>query len=307
MKDKFYNYIQELQDTITSKLEAIDGKAKFQEDLWKRPEGGGGRTRVIENGNVFEKGGVNISAVHGALPKSMQAYFGVKDADFFACGLSLVLHPKNPMVPTVHANWRYFEMYPSTALRAGSEKEIIDQWFGGGQDLTPYYLFEEDAKHFHQTCKTACDKHNPEFYPKYKSRCDEYFYNAHRNEARGIGGLFFDYCKANDEMTMDNWYNFVTEVGDSFLEAYVPIVEKRKDLPYTQEQRDWQEIRRGRYVEFNLVHDKGTLFGLKTNGRIESILMSLPPNVQWVYDHHPEKGSEEEKLIDVLQNPKEWV
>ncbi len=300
MKDKFYNYIQQLQDTITSKLETIDGKAKFQEDIWKRPEGGGGRTRVIKNGNVFEKGGVNISGVHGKLPDSMQKYFGVENVDFFACGLSLVIHPKSPMVPTVHANWRYFEMYDQ-------DGNIVDQWFGGGQDLTPYYLFEEDAKHFHQTCKTACDKHNPEFYPKYKARCDGYFYNAHRNEARGIGGLFFDYCKANDEMTMENWYDFVTEVGDSFLEAYVPIVEKRKDLPYTQEQRDWQEIRRGRYVEFNLVHDKGTLFGLKTNGRIESILMSLPPHVQWVYDHYPEKGSEEEKLIDVLQNPKEWI
>ena len=300
MKDKFYNYIQQLQDTITSKLEAIDGKAKFQEDLWKRPEGGGGRTRVIENGNVFEKGGVNISGVHGKLPDSMQKYFGVEDADFFACGLSLVIHPKSPMVPTVHANWRYFEMYDQ-------DGNIVDQWFGGGQDLTPYYLFEEDAKHFHQTCKTACDKHNTNFYPKYKARCDEYFHNTHRNEARGIGGLFFDYCKASDVMTMENWYDFVTEVGNSFLEAYVPIVEKRKDLPYTQEQRDWQEIRRGRYVEFNLVHDKGTLFGLKTNGRIESILMSLPPHVQWVYDHHPEKGSDEEKLIDVLQNPREWV
>ncbi|MDH7913637.1 oxygen-dependent coproporphyrinogen oxidase [Winogradskyella sp. SYSU M77433] len=300
MKDKFYNYIQQLQDTITSKLEAIDGKAKFQEDLWKRPEGGGGRTRVIENGNVFEKGGVNISGVHGKLPDSMQKYFGVEDADFFACGLSLVIHPKSPMVPTVHANWRYFEMYDQ-------DGNIVDQWFGGGQDLTPYYLFEEDAKHFHQTCKTACDKHNTNFYPKYKARCDEYFHNTHRNEARGIGGLFFDYCKASDVMTMENWYYFVTEVGDSFLEAYVPIVEKRKDLDYTQEQRDWQEIRRGRYVEFNLVHDKGTLFGLKTNGRIESILMSLPPHVQWVYDHHPEKGSDEEKLIDVLQNPREWV
>ncbi|SEP76279.1 coproporphyrinogen oxidase [Hyunsoonleella jejuensis] len=307
MKDKFYQYIQELQDRITSKLEDIDGKAKFQEDIWKRPEGGGGRTRVIENGNVFEKGGVNISGVHGKLPKSMQAYFKVGDVDFFACGLSLVLHPKNPMVPTVHANWRYFEMYPSTPLRAGEPREIIAQWFGGGQDLTPYYLFEEDAKHFHQICKTACDKHNPEFYPMYKKRCDEYFYNAHRNEGRGIGGLFFDYCKASETMTMENWYNFVTEVGDSFLEAYVPIVEKRKALPYTEAQRDWQEIRRGRYVEFNLVHDKGTLFGLKTNGRIESILMSLPPHVQWVYDHHPETGSDEEKLIAVLQNPVDWV
>ncbi|MHA7841712.1 MAG: oxygen-dependent coproporphyrinogen oxidase [Winogradskyella sp.] len=300
MKSKFYNYIQQLQDTITSKLETLDGKVKFKEDLWERPEGGGGRTRVIENGNLFEKGGVNISAVHGKLPDSIQKYFGVKDADFFACGLSLVLHPKSPMVPTVHANWRYFEMYDQ-------DGNIVDQWFGGGQDLTPYYLFEEDAKHFHQTCKTACDKYNPDFYPNYKTRCDEYFYNTHRNEARGIGGLFFDYCKASEDMTMEDWYNFVTEVGNSFLEAYVPIVEKRKDLNYTKAQRDWQEIRRGRYVEFNLVHDKGTLFGLKTNGRIESILMSLPPHVQWVYDHHPKKGSEEEKLIEVLQNPRQWV
>ena len=185
--------------------------------------------------------------------------------------------------------------------------KLVGAWFGGGQDLTPYYLFEEDAKHFHQTCKTACDKHNPEFYPKYKKQCDTYFWNAHRNEARGLGGLFFDYCKESEEMSMEDWYNFVTEVGNSFLEAYVPIVEKRKNLPYTEAQRTWQEIRRGRYVEFNLVHDKGTLFGLKTNGRIESILMSLPPKVQWVYDHHPEVGSQEEKLIKVLESPIDWI
>ena len=219
--------------------------AKFKEDVWERPEGGGGKTRVIENGNVFEKGGVNISAVYGKLPKSMQSYFNVGDVDFYACGLSLVIHPKNPMVPTVHANWRYFEMYNQNG-------DIVDQWFGGGQDLTPYYLFEEDAKHFHQTCKNACDKHDQNFYPEFKAKCDDYFYNTHRNEARGIGGLFFDYCKASKKMSMENWYNFVTEVGDSFLEAYVPIVEKRKNLSYTKENRDWQEIRRGRYVEFNL-------------------------------------------------------
>ena len=277
MKDKFYAYIQQLQDTITAKLEEVDGKATFQEDIWKRPEGGGGRTRVIENGAVFEKGGVNISGVHGELPDSMKAYFKVKEGNFFACGLSLVLHPKNPMVPTVHANWRYFELYDE-------QGEIVDQWFGGGQDLTPYYLFDEDAVHFHQVCKTACDKHQPTFYDTYKKRCDEYFWNTHRNEARGLGGLFFDYCKATPEMNMQQWYDFVTEVGNSFLSCYVPIVIKRKDLDYTKKQRDWQEIRRGRYVEFNLVHDKGTLFGLKTNGRIESILMSLPPHVQWRYD-----------------------
>lgn len=300
MKDKFYAYILDLQNQITAKLEAVDGVAKFKEDLWERPEGGGGRTRVIENGNVFEKGGVNISAVHGKLPKSMQAYFNVGDVDFYACGLSLVIHPKSPMVPTVHANWRYFEMYDQNG-------KIVDQWFGGGQDLTPYYLFEEDAIHFHKTCKTACDKHNLNFYPEFKKKCDDYFYNTHRKEGRGIGGLFFDYCKASEEMTIEQWYNFVTEVGNSFLDAYVPIVERRKELYYTENQRNWQEIRRGRYVEFNLVHDKGTLFGLKTNGRIESILMSLPPHVQWVYDHNPKKGSEEDKLLQVLKHPKSWV
>ena len=300
MKEQFVAYIKDLQDTITSKIEAIDGGATFKQDLWERPQGGGGRTRVIENGTVIEKGGVNISEVFGELPKSMQTYFGVEEADFFACGLSLVLHPLNPMVPTVHANWRYFEMYDKQGT-------LIDQWFGGGQDLTPYYLFEEDAKHFHQTCKAACDIHNPLFYPKYKARCDEYFYNPHREEARGVGGLFFDYCKKSPEMQIKDWYNFVTQIGDSFLDAYTPIVEKRKELPYTPAQKDWQEIRRGRYVEFNLVHDKGTLFGLKTNGRIESILMSLPPRVQWRYDHQPEPGSEEEKLIKVLKDPVNWV
>jgi len=300
MREQFYNYIQELQDRICAGLEAVDGKARFQEDLWERPEGGGGRTRVIENGSVFEKGGVNISAVHGKLPESMQAYLKVEDADFFACGLSLVIHPVNPMVPTTHANWRYFELYDNNG-------NITKSWFGGGQDLTPYYLFEEDARHFHQVCKTACDKHSKEFYPTYKKRCDDYFWNTHRNEARGVGGLFFDYLTPTDDFSSQDWYNFVTEVGDSFLEAYVPIVNKRKDLEYTSEQREWQEIRRGRYVEFNLVHDKGTLFGLRTNGRIESILMSLPSHVQWKYNHHPEPGSKEAQLIEVLEHPKEWI
>jgi len=300
MKEKFYQYIQQLQDTITKGLEDIDGKAKFQQDLWERPEGGGGRTRVIENGDVFEKGGVNISAVHGPLPVAMQKYFNVGDVDFYACGLSLVLHPTNPMVPTVHANWRYFEMYDK-------EGTVVRSWFGGGQDLTPYYLFDEDAIHFHTVCKTACDKHNANFYPQYKKQCDEYFWNAHRDEGRGIGGLFFDRLEATEEMSMEQWYNFVTEVGNSFLDAYLPIVERRKDLPYGEAHRTWQEIRRGRYVEFNLVHDKGTLFGLKTNGRMESILMSLPPHVQWVYDHHPEENSWEEKLLKVLATPVDWV
>ena len=300
MKEKFYSYIQDLQDTITMNLESLDGKAVFREDIWTREEGGGGRTRVMENGGVFEKGGVNISKVHGPLAPAMQQYFKVGDVNFFACGLSLVLHPKNPMVPTVHANWRYFEMYDK-------EGNTIDSWFGGGQDLTPYYLFEDDAEHFHQVCKNVCDRYNSSFYSDFKQKCDEYFWNSHRDEARGLGGLFFDYCKASEEMSMEDWYDFVTDVGNSFLEAYVPIVERRKELPFSELQRDWQEIRRGRYVEFNLVHDKGTLFGLKTNGRIESILMSLPPRVQWVYDHQPESESEEEKLLQVLRSPRKWA
>ncbi len=300
MKEQFYAYIQNLQDTITSTLEGIDGKARFQEDLWERKEGGGGRTRVIENGAVFEKGGVNISAVHGELPEVLRKQFGVAHGEFYACGLSLVIHPVNPMVPTVHANWRYFEKYNEAG-------EIVTQWFGGGQDLTPYYLFEEDAVHFHQVCKQACDPHHPDFYAQFKKQCDNYFWNAHRNEARGLGGLFFDYLKETPEFSMQDRFNFVTEVGNSFLNSYVPIVERRKELPYTAEQRTWQEVRRGRYVEFNLVHDRGTLFGLKTNGRIESILMSLPPKVQWQYNQHPEEDSQEAALLKVLATPKDWL
>jgi coproporphyrinogen III oxidase len=300
MKDQFYKYIENLQDSITSKIEEVDGLAKFEEDIWQRQEGGGGRTRVIENGAIFEKGGVNISAVHGELPEVLRKQFNADEGTFFACGLSLVLHPINPMIPTVHANWRYFEMYDTTG-------EMVTQWFGGGQDLTPYYLFDEDAIHFHTVCKNVCDSYSPDFYSTFKKNCDDYFWNAHREEARGVGGLFFDYLKSTNCFTILDRYNFVTAVGASFLESYLPIVKKRKDIPFTISQKDWQEIRRGRYVEFNLVHDRGTLFGLKTNGRIESILMSLPPVVQWKYNHHPEKESEEERLIAVLTNPIEWV
>ncbi|MEL0255590.1 MAG: oxygen-dependent coproporphyrinogen oxidase, partial [Burkholderiaceae bacterium] len=240
MRNQFFDYICKLQDTISTALEKIDCKAKFKEDLWDRPEGGGGRTRVIEHGALFEKGGVNISGVHGTLPVSMQTHFNVSEASFYACGLSLVLHPKNPHVPTVHANWRYFELYDS-------QGRIADQWFGGGLDLTPYYLYREDSIHFHQTCKAVCDRHHTSLYKKYKKRCDEYFWNTHRKEARGIGGLFFDYLKA-DQKPMKVWYAFVTDIADHFLKAYLPIVEKRKDTPYTDAQKKWQEIRRGRYV-----------------------------------------------------------
>ena len=300
MKKAFLDFINQLQEKITTSIEDLDSGAKFIEDVWERPEGGGGKSRIMENGKIFEKAGVNISAVSGVLPKSLEGYFDVKDSKFFACGLSLVFHPKNPMIPTVHANFRYFELY-------NLEGDLKDQWFGGGQDLTPFYLIEEDAKHFHETCKSVCDKHSSSFYDIYKEKCDSYFWNHHRNESRGIGGLFFDYLRSNNNYKIEDWFLFVTDVGNSFLNAYLPIVKNRKDYKFTINEKNWQEIRRGRYVEFNLVHDKGTLFGLKTNGRIESILMSLPPKVQWVYNYIPEKNSEEERLIKVLQNPRKWT
>ena len=300
MKALFYPYLQNLQNLITKKLEHQDHLGRFEEEIWERPEGGGGRTRILEKGAIFEKAGVNISAVHGTLPQSMQTYFKAEKSTFYACGLSLVIHPKNPMIPTVHANFRYFELYNKRGT-------LKDQWFGGGLDLTPYYLIEEDIIHFHQCCKNSCDEFDPSFYSTFKEQCDNYFWNAHRNEARGVGGLFFDYLKQTKEISLQDRYDFVTTVGNNFLNAYIPIVQKRKDYRYTPKQRMWQEIRRGRYVEFNLIHDKGTLFGLKTNGRIESILMSLPPYVQWRYDNHPEKNSEEADLVAVLEKPRDWL
>lgn len=300
MKELASKFVDELQAIICAGIEKEDGLAKFKADEWIRPEGGGGKSMVIENGNVFEKGGVNVSKVYGKLPQSMMDKFNVTDEDFFACGVSLVIHPKNPFVPTVHANFRYFEMYDK-------DGNVSKYWFGGGQDLTPYYFFEEDAVHFHQTCKSFCDRHNQTYYSKFKKWCDDYFYNTHRNEARGIGGLFFDYLSENEEMSKEQIFDFVKDAGNNFLECYLPIVNKRKAISYTKEQRDWQEIRRGRYVEFNLVHDRGTLFGLKTNGRIESILMSLPPHVQWRYDYHPVEGSPEAEMEAILKTHREFV
>ncbi len=300
IKEKFYTYIESLQDKIAAALEDVDKKSIFKEDIWKREEGGGGRSRILENGAVFEKAGVNISKVYGKLPETMQNYFKVSEAEFFACGLSLVFHPKSPMVPTVHANWRYFELYDKNGT-------IQDQWFGGGQDLTPYYLFEEDAKYFHEELKKVCEKHPNHSYEEYKKKCDDYFWNAHRNEARGIGGLFFDYVRNTQKHPIDETYQFITDMADNFIHSYLPIVQKRKDMSYGDTQKEWQQIRRGRYVEFNLIHDKGTLFGLKTKGRIESIFMSLPPVVQWKYNWTPEKNSEEEKLIQIVKKPVNWV
>jgi coproporphyrinogen III oxidase len=303
IKEDWINYIHNLQDRICAALEQEDGKATFQEDLWQRPEGGGGKTRVIANGNVFEKGGVNTSVVFGEVTDTMRNALKINGKSWFACGLSLVLHPVNPFVPTVHCNYRMFEVYG-----ADSDAEAADRWFGGGTDLTPYYLFEEDAKHFHQTYKNACDAFDASFYPTFKKECDNYFVNWHRNkERRGIGGIFYDHQRPAGSKDVQFWFNFGKTCGDSFLTAYLPIVQKRKQTPYTEEQKHWQEIRRGRYVEFNLVHDRGTLFGLKTNGRTESILMSLPPTVRFEYNYQPPPGSEEDKLWQACLNPVDWI
>ncbi len=306
VKEQWIAIIHQMQDSICTALEQCDGKATFFDDKWEREEGGGGKTRVIANGNVFEKGGVNTSIVFGDVTDMMRSQLkgsplvdrGVK---WFACGMSLVIHPVNPFVPTVHCNYRMFELYDEKG-------EVIDRWFGGGTDLTPYYLFEEDAKHFHQTYKNACDKFDVSFYPAFKKECDDYFVNWHRNkERRGIGGIFYDYQRANEKQDVDFWMNFGKTCGDAFIDAYIPIVEKRKNSSYTEENKHWQEIRRGRYVEFNLVHDRGTLFGLKTNGRIESILMSLPPTVRFEYNYQPQFGTEEHKLQEVCLHPREWL
>ena len=300
-KETWISFIHDLQDRICSALEKVDSKAIFVEDKWERAEGGGGKTRVIANGDVFEKGGVNTSVVFGKVTDTMRKQLQLDGDKWFACGLSLVLHPVNPYVPTVHANWRYFELY-------NEEGYVIDRWFGGGTDLTPYYLFEEDAKHFHQSLKNAVDPFGENLYATYKQQCDDYFVNQHRNkETRGIGGIFYDHLRAGDEAGLEKLLSFQKANGDAFLGAYLPIVQKRKDTLYGAKEIEWQEIRRGRYVEFNLLHDRGTVFGLKTNGRTESILMSLPPRARWVYDHQPEPGSEEEKLIQVCLHPKNWI
>lgn len=300
-KDSWIQYIHNLHDDICNALEKIDGTSRFQEDRWERNGGGSGKTRVIANGSIFEKGGVNTSVVYGEVTDTMRNVLGIGGVKWFACGLSLVLHPINPMVPTTHANWRYFELYDA-------QNNVIDCWFGGGADLTPYYLFEEDAKHFHGVLKAAIDKADPSLYKVFKKQCDAYFANHHRDEEmRGIGGVFYDHLKPTVEKDIEWLFKFQQLNGNCFLEAYLPIVEKRKDMPYTTQHKYWQEIRRGRYVEFNLIHDRGTIFGLKTNGRTESILMSLPPTVRFDYDYQPEQGSPEAALLEACLHPKEWA
>lgn len=309
VRERMEALIRLKQKEITDGLAALD-TTTFHTDSWTRGEsGGGGQSMVLQEGTTFEKGGVNISVVHGSLPpqavQRMRADHknlkGGSDGSvgFFACGLSMVIHPHNPHAPTTHLNYRYFETIdPET-------KEVSAWWFGGGCDLTPSYLYEEDARHFHQTHKDALDKYDTALYPEWKKWCDKYFYIEHRNETRGIGGIFFDDF---DSKSPDEILHIVESCFDAFLPSYVPLIEKRKDQAFTDEQKKWQQIRRGRYVEFNLVLDRGTKFGLLTPGsRVESILMSLPRTASWYYDHHPEEGTDEDKLLKVLKTPIEWV
>lgn len=291
-------FLQQLQDNICAALEQADGKALFVEDAWQRPEGGGGKSRVLTGGKVFEQAGVNYSHVFGAnMPASATAHRPeLAGRSFNACGVSLVIHPNNPYIPTTHANVRFF-----IAEKAG---EAPVWWFGGGFDLTPYYPFEEDVVHWHQTAKTAVDPFGAEYYPAYKKWCDDYFYLKHRSETRGVGGLFFDDLNAPG---FEQSFALMRAVGEAFIPAYLPIVERRKDTPYGDHQRQFQLYRRGRYVEFNLVYDRGTLFGLQSGGRTESILMSMPPLVRWQYGYQPEAGSAEALLYERYLHPQDWL
>lgn len=292
LRDRVDAFFIELQDDLCRRLEEIDGRERFAEDRWKRPSGGGGITRVIHDGAIFEKGGVNLSSLNGELSPRIAERLDVQPQPFFAAGVSLVLHPDSPLVPTAHMNVRYIEL--ARAAKA---------WFGGGADLTPYYLFTEDAAHFHRCMKQACEDSPAGDYPRFKKWCDDYFRLPHREESRGVGGIFFDYLSDDLEAGFD----LVQRLGRAFDEAYLPIVERRAALPWTPRQKQWQSIRRGRYVEFNLIHDRGTLFGLETGGRTESILISLPPQARWVYDHRPEPGSPEAELIEILRSPVDWL
>ncbi|XP_003744828.1 oxygen-dependent coproporphyrinogen-III oxidase [Galendromus occidentalis] len=285
-------------------VEAEHSNTKFRVDRWERAEGGGGIACVLQDGQVFEKAGVNISVVEGDLTKGALQHmksrgrdFGEGPHRFKAMGISSVIHPRNPNVPTLHFNYRYFEVV--------NGRGDVTWWFGGGSDLTPYYLDKDDVRHFHQTLKNACDRHNPQYYPRFKKWCDEYFFITHRGFSRGVGGIFFDDL---DDKKAETMLKFVTECASSVIPSYVPLVKKNKDRGYGYKERDWQLIRRGHYAEFNLVHDRGTKFGLSTpGGRIEAILMSLPLNARWVYEHQPEPGSEEAALLEVLLKPKDWV
>jgi coproporphyrinogen III oxidase len=287
---------QEIQDRICGGLSLADGKAKFEEELWQRDGGGGGRTRILQQGNVIEKGGVNFSAVHGKLPEAVKKAFKVESDDFFATGVSIVMHPENPFVPIIHMNIRYFEMDENT------------RWFGGGIDLTPHYVIETDARFFHHRLKQTCDQFDASFYPKFKTHADDYFFIKHREETRGVGGIFYDRLKPeNTGLGFDQLLAFSLAVGDTFLPVYTELMERNRDQSFTEQQKEWQYLRRSRYAEFNLVYDAGTKFGLETGGRIESILMSLPPTAKWSYNPKVTSDSEEEKTLGLLKKGINWV
>ena len=294
-KEEISAWLQNLQDTICQGLEELDGKATFHQDLWDRPEGGGGRSRAISEGHVFEKGGVNFSAVEGPTPKKILEALGLPDLNFFATGVSIVLHPVNPFVPIIHMNVRYFEMTDGT------------YWFGGGIDLTPHYVVDEEAKSFHHALKKTCDTFDSSYYPKFKTWADDYFFIKHRNETRGIGGIFFDRLTGKDADEKANLWSFLQSVGNTFLPAYSKLVLANHTKPFDESHKNWQLLRRGRYVEFNLVYDKGTKFGLDTNGRTESILMSMPPHADWQYNHQPAPESPEEITLSKLKKGIDWV
>ncbi len=294
-KETVATWFSGLQDRICSSLEEADGSGTFCEDAWERPGGGGGRARVITNGRVIEKGGVNFSAVHGPTPASILTALQLEEAEFYATGVSIVMHPRSPQVPIIHMNVRYFEMSNGVA------------WFGGGIDLTPHYVDEEDARFFHQALKRVCERYSAEYYPRFKAWADDYFYIKHRHETRGIGGIFFDRLSATEAVSLENLFAFVQEVGAAFVPIHTHLMQKNRDLPYGEAEKSWQLIRRGRYVEFNLVHDKGTKFGLDTNGRIESILMSLPPFAAWEYAHDPPPGTAEAQTLALLKKGINWA
>lgn len=291
---------KQIQDEICAGLELVDGRGKFEEELWTRQGGGGGRTRIIQNGNVLEKGGVNFSAVEGKLPENIKKAFGVIEDDFFATGVSIVIHPSHPWIPIIHMNIRYFEMISDSA------KEL--RWFGGGIDLTPHYVIEDDARFFHKSLKETCDKFSEDFHAKFKKWADDYFFIKHRDETRGVGGIFYD--RLNPESTGLEWediFEFSKAVGRTFLPVYTELIERNRNKPFTDDHKQWQYQRRSRYVEFNLVYDAGTKFGLETNGRIESILMSLPPQANWIYDFKAAPGSEEDKTLSLLKKGINWI
>ncbi|MCC6601128.1 MAG: oxygen-dependent coproporphyrinogen oxidase [Crocinitomicaceae bacterium] len=295
MRDRITGFLKNLQDEICTGLEAADGSSLFSEDSWLHPSGGGGRSRVIADGRIFDKGGVNFSAVEGDMPAYISEQSNTDAKKFFATGVSIVIHPKSPMVPIIHMNVRYFE------------SENGKCWFGGGIDLTPIYVVPEQSSLFHRQLKKICDKFSPTFYPDFKKAADEYFFIRHRNETRGIGGIFYDYLKPSAEFSTETLFTFMQEVGNAFLKTYLPIVEKNKNLPFTEAEKHWQLIRRGRYVEYNLVYDRGTRFGLETGGRTESILMSLPRYASWEYQYTPAPGSMEEATVSFLKKEIEWT